>query len=260
MPLDYSRAGAVDIIKELKACKDTLIVFGAGLMAKMVIDILKKHDIQYGEVCADHVDGVKQEIENCVGWDEINRKYDHYSVIVAHAPNLGRIQALKKEERVRNIYFFHSYDQELFDPKAVAKHSREYAQIFDLLQDAYSKDCITAFLNTKLSGDMQYMFDVFQEDMNCFVNSVWSMREQESFWDIGACTGNLIQEFITVTKGKYRQIVALEPDKENFKNLQIFLGTQERAFAYHYGAWYERRLFICGRYGESAMRQMRYGK
>ena len=183
------------------------------MMAEMVIDILNEHGIHYCAVCSDNADSGKRGIENCFGWDEINSRYDEFSVIIAHAPNPKRMEELKKNERIRRIFFIHSYDIKLFDADVVAKHKDEYAQVCDLLQDMYSKDCITAYLNTKMTGDMQYILDIFKREMNCFENSAWYITENESFWDIGAYTGNLIQSFMTVSQGKYHQIVAMEPDK-----------------------------------------------
>ena len=49
--LDFSRVGAVDTIGELKECKDPLVVFGAGLMAELVMDALRKHDIHWRCLC-----------------------------------------------------------------------------------------------------------------------------------------------------------------------------------------------------------------
>lgn len=238
--LDFSRVGAVDTIGELKECKDPLVVFGAGLMAELVMDALRKHDIHYGAVCVDGWNNGSHETENIYGWDEINNKYDTYSVIIAHAPDPERIESLKKNKKIHKIYFFHSYDIKLFDADTVATHMDKYQQIFDLLEDMYSRKCLVAFLNTKISGDMQYIFEVFKEKMTCFVNPIWSITENESFWDIGAYTGNLIQQFITVSKGKYHQVVALEPDKESFQTLDLSFGRQNRIFTFNYGAWSEK--------------------
>ena len=254
--LDFQRAGAVNIIKELKECKDNLVVFGAGLMAKMVTDILKKYGIHYCAVCTDHADIENDEMKDCLRWDEINDRYEKYSVVVAHAPNLNRIEALKKNEKIRRIFFLHSYDIELFNADIVAKHVNEYEQVLELLQDTYSRECIIAYLNTKMTGDMRYILELFKKEMNCFVNAVWSITENESFWDVGAYTGNLIQEFMAVSQGKYNQIVALEPDQESFRRLRLCLGKRKGIFAYNCGAWEEKgyRAFIederyrlCGR-------------
>ena len=149
--LDFSRVGAVDTIGELKECKDPLVIFGAGLMAELVMDALRKHDIHYGAVCVDGWNNGSHETENIYGWDEINNKYDTYSVIIAHAPDPERIESLKKNEKIHKIYFFHSYDIKLFDADTVATHMDKYQQIFDLLEDMYSRKCLVAFLNTKIS-------------------------------------------------------------------------------------------------------------
>lgn len=236
MNLDFERAGAIDIMKQLKECREPLIIFGGGMLAEMVTDSLRRHNIHYDAVC---VDGRKPEggIEHYLEWDEINGQYEKYSVIVAHAPDPDRIESLRKNEKISKIYFCHSYDYRLFDADVVLKYSNEYAQVFDLLQDEYSKECVIAYLNTKMSGDMQYIFDVFKENISCFENSIWSMDENENFWDIGAHNGNLIREFLTITKGKYNQIVALEPDKVNFRKLQESVGRQKGVFTYNCGAW-----------------------
>ena len=236
--LDYKRAGEVDIMKELKLCEEPLIIFGAGMLAEMVTHRLRREHIHYDAIC---VDGRRAEgaIEYCFEWDEIDSQYEKYNVIVAHAPNLERIKVLRKNKKISKIFFCHSYDWKLFDAEIVSKHSKEYEHVFKLLQDEYSKECIIAYLNTRMSGDMQYVFDVFKESNSCFKNTIWSIGENESFWDIGAYTGNLIHEFLMVSKGKYKQIVALEPNKKSFEKLQEFVGMQKGILTFAYGVWNE---------------------
>ena len=52
-------------------------------------------------------------------------------------------------------------------------------------------------------------------------------RGEETYLDLGAYNGDTVQEFLQLTRGRYKKIVALEPDKKNFKKLTDFVRQNE---------------------------------
>ena len=74
---------------------------------------------------------------------------------------------------------------------------------------------------------------------NAEILKLLDLNDNEAYVDIGAYTGDTVNEFIDHTGEKYEKIIAFEPDKRNFKklgqntinarNLQTFnLGTSDK--------------------------------
>lgn len=102
-------------------------------------------------------------------------------------------------------------------------HVTELDMLYDMLADNYSRECLYTHLCGRLTGrdipfesqqcsDSQYIFDEFM---------VWG--EKECFVDCGAYIGDSIEEFmrkIPVENVKEFIVYALEPDKNNYKQLE----------------------------------------
>jgi FkbM family methyltransferase len=81
-----------------------------------------------------------------------------------------------------------------------------------------------------------------------FEPEIISLTDDEIFVDTGAFIGDTIQQFITFqseqTKNtRYKKIIALEPDSENFMKLEnrIKENNWQNVFCYKNGAWNEQK-------------------
>jgi len=108
----------------------------------------------------------------------------------------------------------------------IKKYERELQTVYERLADAVSRETFASVLNYKLSGKLSYL-------QACTTNraedlrTIFSFGGEETYLDLGAYNGDTVQEFLQLTRGRYKKIVALEPDPKNFKKLTDFVRQNE---------------------------------
>ena len=108
----------------------------------------------------------------------------------------------------------------------IKKYERELQTVYERLADAVSRETFASVLNYKLSGKLSYL-------QACTTNraedlrTIFSFSGEETYLDLGAYNGDTVQEFLQLTHGRYKKIIALEPDPKNFKKLTDFVRQNE---------------------------------
>lgn len=93
--------------------------------------------------------------------------------------------------------------------------------VYDLLGDEKSKETLIGFLNYIRTLDHDWLRKVNRPSNEKLVDSrLLKLNEAENFADVGAFTGDTIDEFLQVVNRRYQSIVAFEPDKQNFAVLK----------------------------------------
>ena len=141
--------------------------------------------------------------------DVLERFYKLASVHEAYAPH---VPVFSGEETVTAAW--------------IKKYERELQTVYERLADAVSRETFASVLNYKLSGKLSYL-------QACTTNraedlrTLFSFGGEETYLDLGAYNGDTVQEFLQLTRGRYKKIVALEPDPKNFKKLTDFVRQNE---------------------------------
>lgn len=108
----------------------------------------------------------------------------------------------------------------------IKKYERELQTVYERLADAVSRETFASVLNYKLSGKLSYL-QAFTTNRTEDLRTIFSFGGEETYLDLGAYNGDTVQEFLQLTRGRYKKIVALEPDKKNFKKLTDFVRQNE---------------------------------
>ena len=141
--------------------------------------------------------------------DVLERFYKLASVHETYAPH---VPVFSGEETVTAVW--------------IKKYERELQTVYERLADAVSRETFASVLNYKLSGRLSYL-------QACTTNraedlrTIFSFGGEETYLDLGAYNGDTVQEFLQLTRGRYKKIVALEPDPKNFKKLTDFVRQNE---------------------------------
>jgi FkbM family methyltransferase len=108
----------------------------------------------------------------------------------------------------------------------IKKYERELQTVYERLADAVSRETFASVLNYKLSGKLSYL-------QACTTNraedlrTLFSFGREETYLDLGAYNGDTVQEFLQLTHGRYKKIIALEPDPKNYKKLTDYVRQYE---------------------------------
>lgn len=105
---------------------------------------------------------------------------------------------------------------EIFDIDFVRKNENKLKAVYNMLADEQSKKVFENTVYFKLSGKINYLLECESDRGEVF--KLLDLNNNESFLDLGAFTGDTVQEFLNYTNG-YDYITALEPDTRNFKRL-----------------------------------------
>ena len=124
----------------------------------------------------------------------------------------------------------------------IKEKDTEYTETYNLLQDKLSKDIMVGFINTRISGFADSIREYSIPD-SYFPRGVVSLQDHEVFLDCGAFDGDTIEIFKQQMKSvnkSYDKIFGFEPDKENFKKLQINCAEDDKIFPLNIGVFNKR--------------------
>lgn len=108
----------------------------------------------------------------------------------------------------------------------IKKYERELQTVYERLADAVSRETFASVLNYKLSGKLSYL-QACTTNRAKDLRTLFSFGGEETYLDLGAYNGDTVQEFLQLTRGRYKKIVALEPDPKNYKKLTDFVRQYE---------------------------------
>lgn len=116
--------------------------------------------------------------------------------------------------------------EETVTPAWIKKHETKLLAVYERLADAVSRETFASVLNYKLSGKLSYL-QACTTNRTEDLRTIFSFGGEETYLDLGAYNGDTVQEFLQLTRGRYKKIVALEPDPKNFKKLTDFVRQNE---------------------------------
>lgn len=192
------------------------------------------------------VDGIKGEqffhnmkIKN---FNEVLISYEKFNVILGHSCyDLGE-KLKKNNSQINEVYYLFSPCYELYNKIPYEQIEKEIDRLYDLyiaLEDDKSRESLIAYINVKMTGNVNYVFDTHDKNSTFYNNDAFVMNDHERFLDIGAYNGDTIIQFLNETDGKYDAIYAIEPDQANYKALNDFIKESklENIMTSDIGAW-----------------------
>lgn len=244
---DGERENITDVLMGEKL---PLFVWGSGNVAELVQKYLKENGIritgffEWPRVFHGTFHGRKvyslEEVEQC---------YPCYNVIVGHSHYSKGEELSEHASNINRIFYLFSFDycgcnfNTFFDRNILMENMEVYEVAYRCLADQKSRDCLAAFFNTKLTGNVGYVFEVFDKEMDIFGNDIYAMDGDECYWNIGGGKGETIAEFLDNTDSRFNQIVTLEPNPESYECLCKYtdsLPFHHKIFKYQKAAWNER--------------------
>ncbi len=124
----------------------------------------------------------------------------------------------------------------LFTREYCDEHAEQIHSVYMMLADEHSRRIYANILNFKISGNPDYLMDIIDTKDDIW-NHVICPTNHESFVDLGAYNGDSIRELLDYTRGKFHRILAVEPDRKNYKKLAKFVGDTPSVKCYQCAAW-----------------------
>jgi FkbM family methyltransferase len=224
-------------LEYLKNSNLPLLLYGTGAYAVAMKSFLDTHNIKPDYIVSDtkfflpdsYFEGFP--IQSI---DDVISQYSSVNVIIAFYECFEKMAKYSSHQQVsRCILFDAVYSQDHFyDYHFIEEHRIEFECLYNTLEDEHSKEVLIAFINAKISGCLDDLYDLNIKGEKQYFPSFLQLSESEIFVDCGAYDGDTIISFNNITNGKYNKIYAFECDNinveklkrnvSNYKNIEIF--------------------------------------
>lgn len=104
----------------------------------------------------------------------------------------------------------------IFDIQYAKEHRKELVAAYNLMADELSKKVFENTVLYKLTGKLDYLFEI--ETPKSETYELLQIGDSETYADLGAYTGDTVEEFLQYADG-YKSIIAAEPDSKNYRKL-----------------------------------------
>ena len=225
----------VEFMDVLKSADCPVVLYGASDdVADQIIKKLSKYDIQVKIVVYDEESPVMTESTRLlkdvekIHVKDIDNRLGGYHVVIGFVKGYAHVEKIKaKFTNAHTVgYLSEIFDMEIITHSFVYDNFNYLQGFYDKLGDQHSKDSLVAYLLSKFWQDMKFLPPVF-EKVQYFAQGMFTLTDQESFFDCGAYTGDTIAGFLQATGGAYRRIWAAEPDRSNYQQLMLYLETEK---------------------------------
>lgn len=212
------------VYEKLQKEDNPIFIWGVGALANHVYDYCRKYDIK---VCGCFINTTVN--TDCFqglpvfGMDKLLEAYSNFSVIIGHSDYESGLKDLQGIDNIKNIYFISALCygiNHLITEDYLNKERVTVNDMFSNLEDDFSKGCLKAYFEARTNDNARYMFPYYKKGTTYYSNDVFLLGRDELLLDIGACIGNTIWSFVERVQGKYKGIIAVEPDMDNYIKLR----------------------------------------
>lgn len=213
---------------ELKQQDLPLVMWGAGEVAQEVNYYLKKYDIYLSDVFVDdayYSKGTLFDGKPVLSMSMLKKKYALVNVILG-CSNYEKIKYLESLTLVNKVFYLFSSSYGISEKTALSEIEEnivEFEEVGNIFADDISYKNYLAFLKTRVSGNISFVLDLFNNEINYFNNDIFTIDDKEVFLDVGAYDGDTIRLFLQENNGRYQHIYAVEPDEVNKKMLENYV-------------------------------------
>ena len=213
-----------DLWEYLKSATKPIVLYGMGNGADKVLARLNLDGVKISGVFSSA--GFKKNKVyngfNVMDYETLKEELGEMIILVCFGSHLpGVIQNIKLLALENELYVpdVPVSGDVIFDLSFAQKHKSELEKVYDMLADELSKKVFENTVKFKLTGKPEYLFETESDREEVF--SILNLKNKETFLDLGAFTGDTVEEF-TYYCQNYDGIVAIEPDKRNFRKLKEF--------------------------------------
>ena len=218
-----------DLWKYLSGSPKKIVMYGMGNGADKILAVCDRYGIEVSDFFASDgfVRGHSFHGRTVLSYTQVKEKYGAENIIVllSFASSLPDVLALF--DRVDGECEMYAPDvpvcgDELFDLEFFRASREKIERVYSLLADDESKAIYENVIRYKLSGKICYLREAVSDR-----DAVWAMLGGiEKAADLGAYNGDTARELISY-RPDVKEIIAVEPDRRNFRKLSDYASTVE---------------------------------
>jgi len=117
-------------------------------------------------------------------------------------------------------------------------------EVKEILADEESKKVLETRIEVYETGNVSLFHNIITDSMEYFNQDILALSDNEVFIDLGAYKGDTIESFISQVKGKYKKIIAFEPDQESMLSLNRYILEKNinNVIVYKLASWNKKEI------------------
>ena len=214
------------IIAEIKRYNLPVFIWGYKLTAQVLTKLLGNYDVKVASWVTERTD-INQ--EGVISKDELTKNYPSYILLG------GYIDAFRySEPEIKSTWkgcqkfyvlsdcYDRSYIESIEDlsREFYLKNKKNFDEVYDNLADDFSKKSFYAYVQAKVLKNNRSLIPYVISPQYFFTPSLWKKDDSDVMLDCGAFDGDSILDFVAFSGGKYKRIIACEPDIVNLEKLR----------------------------------------
>ncbi len=232
-----------DIWERLKTADRPVILYGTGNGADKILDELERIGVKVQDVMVSDDFARGQvfrdfRVKNLFTLEQI---YQDPVILIAFGSQRPEVM-----ENIFSLAEKHTvlcadvpvYGDNIFNTAFYVQYAAEIQKAYDCFEDSFSRKTFENIIRFRLSGELSCLQEVYADKEKVF-REILCLGTQESYLDLGAYRGDTIDEFLHFTGGKYREIVALEPDNKTYGKLIQHTARMQNTRCFCMGIWSE---------------------
>lgn len=207
----------------LEKTEEPIIMYGTGNGADKVFEALDSRGITVNGVAASDGFVRKRQFH---GFEvrpisEFEEALEKFTVIITFGTQIpeviDNIKNITKKHRVL-VPCVPVIGNEIYCEEFIEENEEKINLAYTLLSDEKSREVYKNYINFEYSGKPEYLFASESHEDEAFSECI-PLSDDEVYVDIGAYRGDTVAKFLKLTGGKYKKIIAAEPDAKSFKKL-----------------------------------------
>ncbi len=214
---EFGNPNCTDLWVRLKTEARPIVLYGTGNGADRIIDILERENIKISGIFSSAA-FVRERFfrgYKVTDYETCKREFPDMLVLMcfgsARDDVLENVRIIAEENEIL-APDVPVYGDNIFNADFYEIHKEALARVRERLSDEKSRDTFDKLTEFKLTGKINNLFSCEYGNTGIF-----NISENSVYVDLGAYNGDTVIEF--ADKYKYKKIIAVEPDKRNFRKL-----------------------------------------
>ncbi len=232
----------IKAIERMQNSTTPLLIYGAGGYAKGLLLFLSRYGIRIEAAIVDEeffTSPTRLQDIPVFRPDEVANHFGIFNVLIGFADFRTARKKVSSLNNCNEIFFLDSaLHLDFFDYRYVRQNWASFLETYNLLEDDVSKKTMIAFINAKISGVPEELYELVAPDQY-FPSGIIELTGREIFVDAGAFDGDTLTKFVDRVRGSYRRIYAFEPDLRSYEKLlgEVNKKSYERIELFNKGVW-----------------------
>lgn len=228
-----------------------VVFFGAGIIGKIYLDYFTHFKIGEQLLFCDNSSekwGTKIKGIPIISFEQLVSDYSNSYVIITSLKYQQEIFNQLKKHCLDGNLVVHPWENIILSEvnfyekfnvysSLVQGNQKKFEIVYKMLSDEMSKRVFYDRINYSITADNKYLIPLVSKEPKYFDPEIVPLSEEEILIDGGAYSGDTAEEFVKITKGKFKKVYSFEPEESKHQEFKMKFVEFENIQILRYGLW-----------------------